>query len=107
MHLTLACYLHITSVNIQQNWFLKDPFGEMLDQRLTKVPSTLIIYAPMIHRSCETAGSPASLSWVGKRIGSSVGGFRPRFVSNSIPVSTREKWVTCQLWGGVFLVPSV
>lgn len=50
----------------------------MLDWKLAKVTPTLTIYALMSQTSHETASSPASLSWVGKRIGSSVGGFQPR-----------------------------
>lgn len=91
VHLTLVCYFCTTHVNIQHNWFLKNPFWKVLDWKLVKVPSILTIWAWMIDKSLETAASQASLSWVGKRIGYAVGGFRPRSVPHSIPVSTKEK----------------
>lgn len=63
----------------------------MPDWKPVKVPSILRVYAWMIPKPRETVGSQTSLSWVGKKIGSSAGGFWPRSVPNSIPISTREK----------------
>lgn len=63
----------------------------MLDWELVKVTSIPTTHALMIDKPQETSGSQASLSWVGKRTDSSTGGFRPRSVPHTIPVSTREK----------------
>ena len=50
-------------------------------------PSLPAVYALVTRKPHEAAGSQASLSWVGRRMGFSVGGFWPKYV----PHSTRVK----------------